>query len=72
MKVSEKTLNIWAVVSLTKEREFQNPNFVGSLDLMDRIVRIKETDHWKLRIWKEYFFKFSESQRGEQGYIPDA
>ena len=28
MKVSEKTLNIWAVVENFKDKEFKNPNFV--------------------------------------------
>ena len=38
---------------------------------MDRITSIKEVEYWKLRVWKEYFFKFSDSQNGEQGYIPE-
>ena len=72
MKVSERTLNIWAIVNLCKEIEFKNPNFVGSLNKMDRIMKVKDCEYWKLRVWKEHFFRFSESQRGEEGYIPEA
>ena len=72
MKVSERTLNIWALVSLRKEKYFINPNFVGNLEKMDRIMSIQESDHWKLRIWKEHFFKYTESIQGEPDYTPYA
>ena len=72
MKVSERTLNIWAVITLNKEKEFLNPNWIGSLDKMSRIMSVAETEHWNLRVWKEHFFRFSENQRNEIGYIPDA
>ena len=44
---------------------------MGSVDKMSRIMSVAETEHWKLRVWKEHFFKFSVNQRGEVGYVPD-
>ena len=72
MKVSERTLNIWAVVEMYKDKDFKNHNFVGHFEgKMERITSIKEYEHWKLRVWKEHFFRFSKSQKGESGFIPE-
>ena len=58
MKVSERSLNVWTVVRLSKAKEFTNPNWVGEIDLMRRIMNVAETEHWKMRVWKEYFYRF--------------
>ena len=71
MKVSERTLNIWAVVEMNKDTEFKNPSYMLE-GQPKRITRIKEFEHWKLRVWKEHFFKFSDSQKGELDFIPDS
>ena len=71
MKVSERTLNIWAIVGMNKDTEFRNPSYMIE-DQPKRITRIKDYEHWKLRVWKEHFFKFSESQRGELDFVPDS
>ena len=60
MKVSERTLNIWAVIEMHKDTAFKNASFMQEGEPR-RITRIKDCEYWKLRVWKEHFFKFSES-----------
>ena len=71
MKVSERTLNIWAVIEMHKDTAFKNASFMQEGEPR-RITRIKDCEYWKLRVWKEHFFKFSESQRGELDFVPDS
>ena len=71
MNVSERTLNVWTIINLHKAKEFTNPNWIGREELNGRIMRVNVTEHWKLRVWKEYFNKFVESSRNEDGYVPD-
>ena len=56
---------------MNKDSEFRNPSYMIE-DQPKRITRIKDYEHWKLRVWKEHFFKFSESQRGEKDFVPDS
>lgn len=60
MKVSEKTISLWTVVSLYKDCEFRNPSWVGDLARMTRVTSIGAYDTWDLRYWREFFSRFSE------------
>lgn len=46
-------------VELRKKSDFKNPYY--QLEQVKRITSIPITNYYKLRFWKEYFFRFSES-----------
>ena len=78
MKVSEKTISLWTVVSLYKDCEFRNPSWVGDLARMTRVTSIGAYDTWDLRYWREFFSRFSEQVQAKEnqieksGFAPDS
>lgn len=71
MKLHEKSFSIWIIVSLYQDSSFRNPAFTGHAK-MQRIHKIAKTESHNLRLWREYFFKFSESVLpSEANYYPE-
>jgi hypothetical protein len=51
------SISVWFEVNLRKDTDFKNPYCLSP----QRLTCIPETDYHKLRVWREYFFQFSES-----------
>ena len=62
---------MWLTVDLHKEY-FKNPAWVGSIEKMTRVTCLPITDYNKLRFWREYYFRYNESQEREEDFMPDA
>ena len=55
------------------DSEFYNPNYQGDFNSLKRLKGVKKVEYQQLRIWTEYFFKYSEPiNQNESGYSPDA
>jgi hypothetical protein len=50
-------MSVFTEAHLKKDKEFKNPYFVG-LKFMTRLTRIPVTDYFKLRVWKEYYYRY--------------
>jgi hypothetical protein len=66
-KLKQTSVSVWLEVNLRKDTDFKNPYFQGR---GNRLTEIPETDYHKLRVWREYFFSFSDGEQ-EPGYIWD-
>ena len=80
MKVGEKTISIWTVISLYKDSEFRNASYAGEISRMSRVTSISEFDTWDIRFWREFYLRFSEqvsakdtgcAEQEKGGFIPD-
>ena len=80
MKVSEKTISIWTVITLYKDTEFRNPSYAGEISRMSRVTSIGEFDTWNIRFWREFYSRFSEqvtakdtgvAEQEKGAFIPD-
>lgn len=60
-------------IGLRKESEFKNPYY---LDLpyqeKRRLTKIPKSEYQHLRVWREYFFRFSEQNGETPGYKMDS
>lgn len=59
-EVREKTYSIWLTIDLHKEH-FKNVLWVGTLEKMARVTALPITEYNRLRLWREYYCKYSES-----------
>ena len=57
-RVKDETISIWLEIQLRKDTEFKNDYYTKP---GVRLAKIPVTDYYQLRVWKEYFFKFSDS-----------
>jgi hypothetical protein len=71
-EVRDKTFSVWTTIELHKDDYFRNPSYVGSLENMSRIQQVPVLEYHKLRFWREYFCRYSESKENEEDYMPDA
>jgi hypothetical protein len=46
-------------INLRKKTDFKNPYYNAKIS-GNRLTRIAGPEYQKLRVWKEYFFRFSE------------
>ena len=56
-QIRDNTVSIFADIHLKKDKEFRNPYYVGSKYLA-RLTRIPVTAHHKLRVWKEFYYRY--------------
>jgi hypothetical protein len=56
-QIRENTISVFTEAQLKKDKEFKNPYFVG-LKFMTRLTRIPVTDYFKLRVWKEFYYRY--------------
>ena len=45
MRVSEKTISIWAVIALHMDSEFYNPNYSGDFNSLKRLKGVKKVEY---------------------------
>ena len=57
--LSSNTANIWMEINLRKNNEFRNPYYDENVTL-SRLMRIPKPETYHLRLWREYFFRFSD------------
>ena len=48
-------------VELREETDFKNPYFKPGGQCLKKMTRVPVTDYYRLRMWKEHFFKFKET-----------
>jgi hypothetical protein len=66
--VKDETISIWLEIGLRAKSDFKNPYYSKP---GERLSKIPVTDFYKMRVWKEYFFKFSDSANDPQ-YVMDS
>jgi hypothetical protein len=50
---------------------FTNPAYIG-LEKCTRVTRLPIVEYERLRYWREYYSKYSESSQREDDFTPDA
>lgn len=56
--LSRNSVSIWMEVDLRKDFDFRNPYFFKS-EKGVKLTQIPETNCYRLRIWSEYFFRYT-------------
>ena len=70
-ELRDKTFTIWFTIDLQREF-FKNPAYVG-MENAARVTQLPVVQIERLRYWKEYFSKYSETQtQTDEDYQPDA
>jgi len=70
-ELRDKTFTIWFTIDLQREF-FKNPAYVG-IENAARVTQLPVVQIERLRYWKEYFSKYSETQtQTDEDYLPDA
>ncbi len=67
-RLRTETVSIWLEINLRRDTDFKNPYF-NPIQQLTTITRIPVTCFYKLRVWKEYFFRFTESAREPAYYF---
>jgi len=57
--ISKESISIWMEINLRKKSEFKNPYYDEKVP-SSRLTRIPKPEYHHLRIWREYFFRFSD------------
>ena len=70
-KIREQSISIWLEINLRKNTDFKNPLYDASKPGV-RITRIPKTDYYQLRVWREYYFRFTEQCGEYANYKMDA
>lgn len=65
--MKDETISIWLEIGLRKETDFKNAYYTKP---GVRLTKIPVTEFYKLRVWKEYFFRYSDSPYDPQ-YVMD-
>lgn len=53
-------MSIWTEIDLRKKTDFKNPYF-KHISQLTKVKSIPVTEFYRLRVWREYFYKFSDS-----------
>ena len=69
--ISQNTISIWMEINLRKNSEFRNPYFDKDAQ-QARLMRIPKPEAYHLRVWREYFFRFSDQLGETPGYKMDS
>jgi hypothetical protein len=69
-EVRDKTFTLWFTIDMHKEF-FKNPAYIG-LEKCSRVTRLPIVEYERLRFWREYYSKYSESSQREEDFTPDA
>jgi hypothetical protein len=62
---------MWLEINLRKNTDFKNPLFDPTKNGV-RITRIPKPDYYQLRVWREYYFRFTEQSGESATYKKDA
>lgn len=58
-------------INLRKNSEFRNPYYDKDVQ-QARLMRIPKPEAYNLRVWREYFFRFSDQLGETPGYKMDS
>ena len=68
--MKNETVSIWLEIHFRMNSDFHNHHHDPS-ELKTRITKITQTAFHRLRVWKEYFYRFSDSPYNLK-YVLDA
>ena len=60
-RLRDETISVWLEVNLRRLKDFKNPYYDPSSNKLERVTQVRTTEHYKLRVWREYFFQHTSS-----------
>jgi hypothetical protein len=70
-KTKDQSISMWLEINLRKNTDFKNPLYDPTKAGV-RITRIPKPDYYQLRVWREYYFRFTEQSGESVSYKMDS